>query len=405
MATPPPFLHPFARPAATEFVTIVRGEGAVVWDDEGREYIDAVASLWYCNVGHGRAEIVDAVAGQMRRLEAFHTFERFTNEAADALAATLAGLAPFPEARVFFTSGGSEAVDSAIKLSRIAHAVAGHAERTVVVGRTGSYHGVTFGGLSASGLAANRERFGPLLGDFVEVPAHDLDALDDVLEAHRGRVAAVLAEPVMGAGGVHPPAPGELEGLRERCDAHGAHLVADEVICGFGRLGHWWGMQHYGVVPDLVTFAKGVSSGYLPLGGVLLSRPVAEALAADPELVLRHGHTYSGHPATCAAGSANIGIIEREGLLERGAAMGARLGSGLGELAEHPAVAGVRGAGAVWGVGLADGVSAFDVRERMMAGGVLPRPLGPATLAFCPPLVTTDEQVDRCVEVLAAALP
>jgi adenosylmethionine-8-amino-7-oxononanoate aminotransferase len=401
---PSAFLHPFARPTADSFITIVRGEGALVWDDAGNEYVDALASLWYCNVGHGRDEIADAVADQQRRLGAFHTFDRFTNEPVERLSEVLRDRAPFSDARIFYTSSGSEAVESAVKLARLAHWQAGDRERTVVIGRVPSYHGVTTGALALTGLPLNQEGYGPLLGDVVQVPAHDLEAVAKAMAAHEGRVAAVVAEPVIGAGGVEPPVPGELEGLRRLCDEAGALLVFDEVICAFGRLGTWFGAERFGVVPDLVTFAKGVTSGYVPLGGVLLSRRVVDVLEADPALVLRHGHTYSGHPTACVAGLTALAITEREGLLDRAPKIGARLSAGLRELHDEGRIAEVRGDGAVWAAGL-HGDDAVEVRDRMLAEGVIPRPIGTKSLAFCPPLVATDEQVDRCVEALAAALP
>jgi adenosylmethionine-8-amino-7-oxononanoate aminotransferase len=192
--------------------------------------------------------------------------------------------------------------------------------------------------------------------------------------------------------------------MRRLCDEAGALLVFDEVICAFGRLGTWFGAERFGVVPDLVTFAKGVTSGYVPLGGVLLSRRVLDVLEADPALTLRHGHTYSGHPTACVAALTNLSIIEREGLVDRAPKIGARLSAGLRELLDEGRIAEVRGDGAVWGVGL-HGDDAVEVRDRMLAEGVIPRPIGTKTLAFCPPLVVTDEQLDRCVEALAAALP
>jgi len=395
----PALLHPFARPARTDYLRIVRGEGAHVWDDAGRRYVDAMASLWYCNVGHGRAEIADAVAAQLRTLDAFHLFERFTNPAAEALAELLADLAPMPGARVFLTSGGSEAVDSALKLARLAQP-----GRTLVVSRTPSYHGVTYGATTLTGLPPNRAGVGPLVGDVVQVGKDDLEATAALFAEHGDRIAAVVAEPVVGAGGVHPPAPGYLSGLRDLCDRHGALLVLDEVICGFGRLGTWWGAQRYGVTPDLVTFAKAVTSGYQPLGGVLVGARVRAALEGDPDLVLRTGHTYSGHPAACAAGLAALAITEREGLVERAAVVGDRLAAGLDALAADGLVAEARGDGAVRAVGLHPGQDAVAVRDAMLADGVIARPIGASTIAFCPPLVIDLADVDRCVEVLAAAL-
>ena len=278
--SPTPFLHPFARPARESYVKIVRGEGACVFDDQGKRYVDGMASLWYMNVGHGRAEIVEAVTRQMSALAAYHTYEPFTNEPAEELAARLAEIAPMERARVFLTCSGSEAVDAAIKLARATQIRARHPERVLIVKRQHAYHGVTYGAMSAQGLPLNQQGFGPLVPGFVEVPAHDLAAAERVFSDHAGEIAAVIAEPVQGAGGVFPPAPGYLEGLRRLCDEHGAYLVLDEVICGFGRLGSWFGAERFGVRPDLVTFAKGVTSGYLPVGGVLVSRAICDVLRA-----------------------------------------------------------------------------------------------------------------------------
>ncbi|MGF7235034.1 MAG: aspartate aminotransferase family protein [Frankia sp.] len=401
-----PLLHPFARPAARpdEFVTIVRGRGAHVWDDEGRRYIDGLASLWYCAAGHGRDEIVDAVADQMRELASFHLFEKFTNPVADAVAARIAALAPMAEARVFLTNGGSESVDAAIKIARFAHALAGEPERTIIISRSPSYHGVTMGGTTLTGLDPNREGFGPLVGDIVRVDKDDLAAVEAVMTRNPGRVAAMIAEPVVGAGGLYPPAPGYLEGLRRLCDAHGAYLVFDEVITGFGRLGEWFGSVHFGVRPDLVTFAKAVTSGYQPLGGVIVAPTVHEALAGRPETVLRTGGTYAGHPAACAAALANLDILEREGLAGRAPDIGARLSTGLRSVAARHNLPDVRGAGAMWAVGLPDGLAAPAVRDRMLAEGVIVRPIGLSTLAFCPPLMIDLADVDALVAALDAAL-
>jgi adenosylmethionine-8-amino-7-oxononanoate aminotransferase len=401
----PRFLHPFARPADEHFITIVAGEGAIVTDDRGRRYVDAMASLWYCNVGHGRAEIADAVATQLRRLGNFHTFELFTNTPAERLTGLIAELAPLEDARVFLTCGGSEAVDTAVKLCRIAHRLAGRPERQLVVARVPSYHGVTYGGMTLTGLPLNQEGFGPLMGGVVQVPKDDLEAVAQVLTERGDEVAAVIAEPVVGAAGVYPSTPGYLQGLRRLCDAHGAFLVLDEVITGFGRLGAWWGAQYYGVIPDVVTFAKAVTSGYLPLGGVLVGPAVRAPLEADAGFVLRHGHTYSGHPTACAAGLAALDIQRREELIDRVPKIGQRLSTGLRAVAEdRDGIAEVRGEGAVWAVGLAESVRAPAVRDAMIAQGVIVRAIGGETLAFCPPLVIEDHDLDHCVEALDRAL-
>lgn len=405
-AIPTAFLHPFTRPAATsaDFITIERGQGAVVWDDAGTPRIDMMGGLWYCNVGYGRGEIADAVAEQLRSLGAYHAFERFTPPVAEQLAGRISALAPEPGSRVFFTSSGSEAVDSAFKLARLTHALAGSPQRTIIVSRRPSYHGVTYGGVTATGLPANQASFGPLLPDVVQIDKDDLDAMAALFAADGDRIAAVIAEPVIGAPGVYPPAEGYLRGVRELCDAHGALLILDEVICGFGRLGTWWGSQHYDVRPDLTTFAKAVTSGYQPLGGVVVGPGVADVLADDPTFVLRHGHTYSGHPAACAAALVAIDITEREDLLTRAVNVGERLGDGLRTLLDDDAVAEVRGAGAVFGVGLHPDTPALTVREALLDSGIIVRPIGDATLALCPPLVITDEQIDECVAATADVL-
>jgi putrescine---pyruvate transaminase len=400
---PSAFLHPFAKPTREQFITIARGEGALLWDADGRELIDGMASLWYCAIGHGRREMAEAIAAQVGTLEAYSCFDPFTNAPADELAEQLQTIAPMADARVFFTSSGSESVDTAMKLARAAHVQAGHPERTLIVSRTRGYHGVTYGGTSAQGIAPNREGFGPLLSDVVQVPSDDIEALASLMAERSHDIAAVITEPVQGAGGVFPPAEGYLEGVRRLCDQHGAFLIFDEVITGYGRLGKWFAAEHFGVRPDLVTFAKAVTSGYVPLGGVFVGPAVRAGLEADPAFFLRHGFTYSGHPTACAAALANLAIIEREGLLERAVHIGERLGAGLRALAADGSVAAARGEVAVWAVAQHPGVDPTAVRDRMLELGVITRAVGTDTNTFCPPLVTTDGQIDRIVDALAEA--
>jgi adenosylmethionine-8-amino-7-oxononanoate aminotransferase len=398
------FLHPFARPTADSFVTITRGEGAAVWDDAGNRYVDALASLWYCQVGHGRPEIAEAVAAQMRHLEAFHTFEMFTNEPAERFCAEVAATSAMDGPRVFLTNSGSEAVETAIKLARLHWSWKGAPGRDVILSRDRAYHGVGYAGTTAQGLPPNKEHWGELLSGIHQAPADDLDAMAALFAEHGDRVAAVITEPVQGAGGVFPPAPGYLEGLRRLCDDNGALLVFDEVICGFGRLGTWWGAQRYGVTPDMTTFAKGATSGYLPLGGVLVGAQVREVLEADDARWLRHGFTYSGHPSTCAAGLANLAILRDEALAERAGAIGAVLGPGLQSVVDEGLAAGLRGTEAIWGLAMPEGVSAMDVRDEMLARGVIPRPIGTHTVAVCPPLVIGDDDLTRILEATREAL-
>jgi len=395
-------LHPFASPAKPEgdFIRIVRGEGSTLWDDQGRSYIDGLASLWYCQVGHGRPEIVDAVAAQMSVLEAYNIFDPFTNEPAQRAAEMIVGRSPMPDGRVFLACSGSEAVDTALKLARRHYQISGDSERQLLVTRTGGYHGTNFGGTSAQGIAPNKEGWGELLPHVAEVPGHELEAMASLFAAEGDRIAAVIAEPVQGAGGVWPPVDGYLEGLRRLCDQHGSLLILDEVICGFGRLGEWFGCQALGVRPDLIVFAKGVTSGYQPLSGVLMSAEVAGVLEADAAM-LRTGYTYSGHPAACAAAIANLEVMEAEDLLSRATKVGAQLRSGLEALRDDGLVADVRGTGAVYAAEL--GRDAIAVRDRLLELGVIVRPIGTA-LAFCPPLVITDDEIGRMLDALALAL-
>ena len=398
------FLHPFAKPTKSDFITLVRGQGAVVYDDRGNEYVDGMASLWYCAVGHGRSDIADAIGRQARTLAAYSTFDPFTNAPAEQLAEVLVDIAPMADSRVFFTSSGSEAVDTAMKLSRLAHIQAGHPERTLIISRQRGYHGTAYGGTSAQGIAPNREGYAPYVGDVVQVPADDVETLARLMSERASTIAAVLVEPLQGAGGVFPPSEGYLESVRRLCDQHGAHLIYDEVISGFGRLGHWFAAHRYGVQPDMVTFAKAVTSGYQPLGGVFVGPMVRDALEHDPNFFLRTGFTYSGHPTACAAALANLDIMKREGLVQRATTVGRRLSEGLASLAADGTVASVRGDGAVWAVGHHPGIDAFAVRDAMLERGVITRAIGADTNAFCPPLMIADAQVDRIVDALADSM-
>ena len=400
---PSAFLHPFASPTRESFIRIVRGEGALLWDADGRELIDGMASLWYCAIGHGRREMADAVHAQMSVLETYSCFDPFTNGPADELAEKLLMLSPMPDGRVFFVDSGSESVDTSMKLSRLAHVQAGHPERTLIISRTRGYHGTNYGGTSAQGIAPNRVGYGPLLADVVQVPSDDIEAVASLMKERSSEVAAVITEPVQGAGGVFPPSENYLHGLRRLCDQHGAHLIFDEVITGFGRLGSWFAAQHYGVTPDFLGFAKAVTSGYQPLGGVFVGRGPLNALESDPAFFLRHGYTYSGHASVCAAGLKNLEIMEREGLVERAAHVGVRLGAGLRALAADGIIDHARGEGAVWAAGLKPDQNAPAIRDHMLEGGVIVRALNADATIFCPPLVITDEQIDRLLDIFAAA--
>ncbi len=398
------FLHPFAKPTRTDFRTLVRGQGSVVYDNHGNQYIDAMASLWYCAVGHGRSDMAEAIARQAGTLAAYSTFDPFTNEPAEELAEKLVAIGPIPKSRIFFTSSGSESVDTAMKLARLAHVQTGHPERTLIISRQRGYHGTTYGGTSAQGIPPNREGYGPLVGDVEQVPADDIEAMATLMAQRGNTIAAVLVEPLQGAGGVFPPQDGYLQSLRRLCDQHGAFLIFDEVISGFGRLGTWFAADHYKVVPDLMTFAKAVTSGYQPLGGVFVGPAVRAPLEADANFFLRTGFTYSGHPTACAAALKNIEILEREDLLARALHIGKRLSSGLKSLADDGLIASVRGDGAVWAASHHPHRDPMMIRDKMLDLGVITRAIGADANTFCPPLVTSDAQIDQIVDTLATVL-
>jgi putrescine aminotransferase len=404
--------HPFADMHAVRGneLVITRGDGAVVWDEDGKEYIDGTASLWNVNVGHGRTEIVEAAMAQMRELASYQVFGIFANRPALELAERLASLAPLDDPRIFLGSGGGDAIDTAAKLARRYFAAIGQPERTHLISRTQGYHGTHGLGTSIGGIPANREGIGPIDPDVSVVPYDSVEALEAEIErvgAHR--VAAVFVEPVIGAGGCLLPPPGYIEGVVALCQRTGVLYVCDSVIAGFGRLGSWFGIERFGVRPDLLTFAKGVTSGYLPLGGVVVSAKVAAPFWEEGTW-FRHGPTYSGHPTVCAAALANLDIIEREGLLARGDELEGELASALGPLADHPLVGEIRaGIGALAAVAFSREAlaEAPDLSQRTFAAarerGVLVRGLADA-VALSPPLVITRQQVDHAAEVIADSL-
>lgn len=397
-----PLLHPFAVPtkAEADFVDIVSGSGAIVTDATGKNYIDALGSLWYCQVGHGRAEMRDAIVAQLDRIAGYNTFDPFTNRPAARLAEMIVELSPMPDGRAFLASSGSEAIDTVLKLARMRHQMNGDRDRQIVVKRTGGYHGTNFGGTSAQGISPNREGWGDLAPHFVEVPGDDVEALATVFAEHGPRIAALLAEPVQGAGGVIMPPDGYLASARRLCDQHGALLIFDEVICGFGRTGDWFGAQTFDVVPDLITFAKGVTSGYLPLAGVIVGRSVCDALESRDEL-LRTGYTYSGHPTCAAAAIRNIELIRDEGLCARADHVGSELSAGFAAMEADGLIGSFRGIGALWAIELGD--DAVPVRSRLLDRGVVVRGIGTA-IAFCPPLVITDDQIASVLDTLTDVL-
>jgi putrescine aminotransferase len=407
------FWHPFSDMGAVRasgLFTLARAEGVWVWDEGGERYLDATASLWYANVGHGRAEIADAVRDQLLRLDAYSTFGDYANEPSERLAQRLAERAPMADARVYLTSGGGDSIDTAAKLARAYFSALGQPERVVLLSRTGGYHGTHGFGTAIGGIEANRAGYGPLLQHTALVPWDSLEALEETI-ARIGpeRIAAFFAEPVIGAGGVLPPPEGYLEGVSAICREHGILFVADAVICGFGRLGEWFGIERWGVEPDMVAFAKGVTSGTQPLGGVVVAGEIAEPFFAQPGRFVRHGATYAGHPACCAAANANLDILEREGLIARGRELEDDLAAVLAPLASHPLVREVRaGTGLLAAfelepAALAGGLTVAQVALEMRARGVLTRPLGSA-IAVSPPLTIERPELELIGEVARISL-
>ena len=409
------FWHPFADMGSVSQseLLIERGEGVWVWDSEGNRYLDGTASLWYANIGHGRTEVVEAVARQMRKLEAYSTFGDFGNRPANELCERLAAVAPMEDARVFLGSGGGDAVETAAKIARRHWVLQGYPERSHIISRTQGYHGTHGFGTSLGGIEANVTNWGPLVGGISTVEFDSLQALEaEILNVGPDRVAAFFCEPVIGAGGVYPPPPGYIEGVADLCAEHGILLVIDSVICAFGRLGTWFGIERWeDVRPDLVTFAKGVTSGYLPLGGVLVSGAVAAPFFEQPGgPMLRHGATYAGHPSCCAAALEVLDIYDRDNLLTRGRDLERPLADALSGLADHAAVSEVRaGCGLLAAVQLspealeAEPGAVNKVAVGAREAGVLVRPLL-GSIALSPPLTVEHEHLDLMAEALRAGL-
>jgi putrescine aminotransferase len=404
--------HPFADMSAVDGneLVLARGEGVFVWDEQGRRYVDGASSLWYANVGHGRREIADAVAAQLAELETFHVFNEFANRPALAVAERLAALAPQAGSKVFLTSGGGDSIDSAMKLARLYHDVRGEPKRIHLISRANGYHGTHGIGTSILGLPG-REGFGPLVEQTSRVEWDSLDALEEeIARLGADTVAAFVYEPVIGSGGVLPPPPGYLEGVEEICRRNGILTVADIVIGGFGRLGEWLAVERFGLKPDLIVFAKGVTSGYLPLGGVIVAPGVAEPFWDGSGRSFAHGATYSGHATCCAAALANLDLLERDGLVHRARDLEQPFHARLAELESHPLVGEVRGGvGLMAAVALAPDLLGQDpdaaTRLRILArdAGLLTRGLRDG-VALAPPLVVEDEHVDLMLEALETAL-
>ena len=365
----------------------------------GRRYLDGTAALWFANIGYGRTEVAEAVAEQLRSLHAYHTFVDFVTPPALQLADRIAAVAPVPQSKVFLTSGGSDSVDSAAKLARRYFHEIGEPQRTVLLAREWAYHGMHAYGTSLGGMEPNRLGYGPLVEDVVLVAHDDPEAVEKAID-HVGpeRVAGIFCEPVIGAGGVRPAPEGYLPGVRDLVRRAGGLFIADEVITGFGRCGDWFASGRFELEPDIVTFAKGVTAGYLPLGGVIAAPHIAAPFFERPGVVWRHGYTYSGHTACCVAALVVLDILESEGVLQRARQLETELIEALPRSSELPGVAGVRG-----GVGVLAAVQLTGRRHGPGGTGGLRLPgsrghhpgNGRRVLQVSPPLIITPEQVDE----------
>jgi putrescine aminotransferase len=409
------FWHSFADMSAIQAngeLVLHRGEGVHVWDEDGRRYLDATAGLWYCNVGYGRGEIADAAAAQLRKLSAYSTFGDVSNRPAIELAKRVADLAPDPDSKVFFTSGGSDSIDTAAKMSRRYWQLLGQTDRTTFITRENAYHGMHVAGTSLAGIAPNAAGYGTLVSDVAKVPWDSSEALRDTIEAATPEhVAAFFCEPVIGAGGVFAPPEGYLERVRSICREAGVLFVADEVITGFGRTGDWFASNRWELQPDLITCAKGITSGYLPMGAVIASPRVAEPFWNGTAGLWRHGYTYSGHATVAAAAMANLDILEREALPKRALQLESDLADALEPLGAHPMVEEIRaGTGVLAAVQLSAEALADDSTLPARAvracreAGVMTRSLATGGLQVSPALVIDQSELNELRDGIGAAL-
>lgn len=406
------FWHPFADMSYVQDHPFIvdHGEDIYVFDEEGNRYLDAAASLWYMNVGYGRDEIVDAMADQARKLPAFHTFIDYGTRPPLELAAQIASVSPDPNSKVFFGSGGSDAIDTAAKLARRYFSAIGQPDRTVFIAREWAYHGMHTYGTSLGGMEPNRLGYGgELVSDVIIVPHDDSEAVEKAID-HVGadRVAGIFVEAVIGAGGIRPVNPEYLKDVREAIRSAGGLYISDEVITGFGRVGDWFAANLYGLEPDLITFAKGVTSGYAPLGGVIAAPHIAAPFFNNPGMIFRHGYTYSGHTTACVAGLVVMDIIEREGLINRAKTLEAEFYEALLPLEEIDVVANIRrGVGALAAIQLdveEDETLPARAATACREAGVLTRAIGGGGLQVSPPLTMTPEQVLEMADLFAAGL-
>ena len=418
-------IHPYLPRSVEERVVMVEGDGCRLRDAEGREYLDATGGLWLAQIGHGRREIAEAAAAQMERLEYFTSFWEFSNDRAIELAERLVSISPPKQTHVYFTSGGSESNEAALKMARYAHSRRGESERTWVLARRQAYHGVGYGSGTATGFPIYHEGFGPMLPhvrhltppwpyraelfdgeDPTDFCLRELERTIDELGAER--IAAFIGEPVMGVAGMIVPPDDYWPRVAELLRANGITFIFDEVVTAYGRIGHWFAAEHFGVEPDIIVTAKGITSGYAPLGAVLISDEIADAITEDG---FPMGFTYNGHPTSCAVALANLDVIESEGLLERARETGAYILDRLRELLDLPVVGEVRGVGMMHAVEL---VADRETREPLAMDSapqdVIRRETGVIvrdcahSLVISPPLIMSQGEADEVVDAMRSVL-
>ena len=405
-----------------------RAQGMFYYTADNREILDGIAGLWCCNAGHCHPHIVEAVQKQVATLD-YATAFNLGHSKVFELAERVTDIAPEGLDYAFFVNSGSEAVDTALKMALAYHRIRGEGSRTRLIGRERGYHGVGFGGISVGGIVANRKMFGTLLAGVDHLPhthnlernafsrglpewgAHLADDLERIVALHdASTIAAVIVEPIAGSTGVLMPPKGYLQRLRDICDKHGILLIFDEVITGFGRTGKAFASERFGVTPDLVTMAKGLTSGVVPMGGVLAGKHIYDTFMTGPENMIEffHGYTYSGHPVAAAAGLATLDLYKKEGLFARALEMEQRWGDAIHSLKGLPNVIDLRNLGLIGAIELEPIAGqptkrAMDVFARCYDDGLLIRTTGD-TIALSPPLIIEDEHIERIVDTLTRAL-
>jgi beta-alanine--pyruvate transaminase len=408
---------------------VVRAKDMHYYTAEGRAVLDGAAGMWCCNAGHNRDSIVEAIRAEAETLDYAPPFQ-FAHPKAFSLASRVAALAPGDLDHVFFCNSGSEAVDTALKIALAYHNVRGEAARTRLIGRERGYHGVGFGGISVGGMPNNRKYFGSLLAGVDHLPhtynreeqaftkgepewgAHLADELERIVALHdASTIAAVIVEPMAGSTGVLPPPKGYLQRLRAICDKYGILLILDEVITGFGRLGHAFAAERYGVVPDMITFAKGVTSGAVPMGGVIVRKGIHDTFMRGPEhaIELFHGYTYSAHPLACAAGLATLDLYRDEKLFERAKKLEPKWADAAMGLKGLPGVLDIRTVGLTAAIDLASrpdafGKRAYETMDRAFHEDDLMLRVAGETLVLTPPLIVTESQIGEIFERVAKVI-